>query len=254
EKFLSGHLKGRYQQRLGPEVAERLKVRTVDPKTVALTKAIDPAAVGVPKPATELHAGTANNAGRIEVAGQKIDLATTSEIKEEGGNWVVTETMRTPMGPAVDRGVLEKGTLVLRKRSITQGPVSVDFESRDGKVKGEMKMNGQARPIAIDAGGELFADGPGATDVVATPLAEGYSTTFRNFDAQAQQVRPVQLKVLGSEKVTVPAATIPIAMPASDSLSPLANTMRSTRPRSAPIATRIPISRVRLLTRYESTP
>ena len=69
-------------------------------------------------------------------------------------------------------------------------------------------MNGQARPIAIDAGGELFADGPGATDVVATlPLAEGYSTTFRNFDAQAQQVRPVQLKVLGSEKVTVPAGT-----------------------------------------------
>ena len=208
EKFLSGHLKGRYQEYLGPEVSERLKVLTVDPKTVTLTKKIDPAAVGVPKPATELHAGTANYAVRIEVAGQKIDLATTSEIKEEGGNWVVTETMTTPMGPAVDRGVLEKGTLVLRKRSITQGPVSVDFESRDGKVKGEMKMNGQARPIAIDAGGELFADGPGATDVVATlPLAEGYSTTFRNFDAQAQQVRPVQLKVLGSEKVTVPAGT-----------------------------------------------
>jgi dipeptidyl aminopeptidase/acylaminoacyl peptidase len=208
EKFLAGHLNGRFQEYLGPEVSARLKVLTVDPKTVTLTKKADPSTVGVPKPALDLHAGTSSYAVRMEMGEQKVNLSATSEIKEEDGAWVVTETMNTPMGVAVDRGVLEKGTLILRKRAITQGPMAIEYESRDGKLKGEMKMNGQARPIAVDTGGDLFADGPGSTDVVATlPLADGYTTTFRNFDAQSQQVRSVQLKVLGSEQVTVPAGT-----------------------------------------------
>jgi hypothetical protein len=136
-------------------------------------------------------------------------MTAASEIKkQDDGTWLAVETMNTPMGAAVDRTVLEKDTLVLRKRTITQGPVSVDLESRDGKITGEMKMNGQGKPIAVDSGGELFADGAGSNDVIATlPLADGYSTTFRNFDAQAQQVRSVQLRVLGSESVTVPAGT-----------------------------------------------
>ena len=209
EKFLAGHLKGRYQEYLGADVSARLKVLTVDPKTVTLTKKVDPATAGVPKPAMELRAGTSNYAVSLEMGGQKMALSATSEIKkQEDGTWLAVETLTTPMGAAVDRTVLEKDTLVMRKRTITQGPVSVDLDSRDGKVTGEMKMNGQPKPIAVDTGGELFADGAGSNDVIATlPLAEGYQTTFRNFDAQAQQVRSVQLKVLGSESVTVPAGT-----------------------------------------------
>ncbi len=208
EKFLSAHLKGRYQEYLGPEVADRLKTLTVDPKTVTLTKRIDPTTVGVPKPATDLRAGSSSYAVKLDLGGQSMDLTMAIDIKDDPAGWVVTETVDTPMGAAIDRGVLEKGTLVLRNRTITQGPMNVELESRDGKIKGEMKMNGQAKPIAVDAGGELFADGAGSLDVIATlPLAEGYATTFRNFDAESLQVRLVQLNVLGSEKVTVPAGT-----------------------------------------------
>ena len=39
------------------------------------------------------------------------------------------------------------------------------------------------------------------------PLAEGYSITFRNFDLQKQKPKIVQLKVAGTEAVTVPAGT-----------------------------------------------
>jgi hypothetical protein len=35
-------------------------------------------------------------------------------VKADGGAWVVTETTKTPAGDAVDRIVLEKGTLVVR--------------------------------------------------------------------------------------------------------------------------------------------
>jgi hypothetical protein len=91
---------------------------------------------------------------------------------------------------------------------IHQGPAVVEVQFADNKATGKMTMNGQERPITADLGGSLFADGPGSASVIAAlPLAEGYTTTFRNFDIMAQRVKPRLLKVTGSEKVTVPAGT-----------------------------------------------
>ena len=71
-----------------------------------------------------------------------------------------------------------------------------------------MNLNGQNRPISADLGGPLFADSAGAKQSISClPLAEGYSTTFRNFDIQKQKVKLMQLKVTGVDKVTVPAGT-----------------------------------------------
>jgi len=64
--------------------------------------------------------------------------------------------------------------------------------------------------------GPLFADIPGSEITIGClPLAEGYSTTFRTWDieklalnSQARDIaRLVQLNVVGSERVTVPAGT-----------------------------------------------
>jgi hypothetical protein len=71
-----------------------------------------------------------------------------------------------------------------------------------------MSMNGQDRPISVDVGGPLFADAAASQHSIAClPLAEGYSTTFRNFDLQKQKVKLMQLKVVSSENITVPAGT-----------------------------------------------
>ena len=54
----------------------------------------------------------------------------------------------------------------------------------------------------------LDCDGGGAFDVLARlPLTADYSTTFRNFDVQKQKAQLKQLKVVGTESVTVPAGT-----------------------------------------------
>jgi hypothetical protein len=112
------------------------------------------------------------------------------------------------MGTIVDEATNDKGTLLLRKRVVNQGPAVVEVAFAGGKATGKMAMNGQERPISADVGGSLFADGAGGSDVVAAlPLAAGYTTTFRNFDIMAQRVKPRQLKVTGSEKVTVPAGS-----------------------------------------------
>jgi dipeptidyl aminopeptidase/acylaminoacyl peptidase len=207
EKFLAKHLGGRYQESMTPAISARMAELTVDPKTVKLSRKVEVSATA-PKPAVDLTAGTATYKARLEAGGQTIPMDLTRTVKDENGSWVVNETSAMPMGTMSDEATIDKGTLLLRKRVIHQGPAVVDVSFADNKATGKITVNGQERPITADLGGALFADGPGASDVVAAlPLAEGYSTTFRNFNLMSQQVKLRQLKVTGSEKVTVPAGT-----------------------------------------------
>jgi hypothetical protein len=137
-----------------------------------------------------------------------VSLNKTTSIKEENGAWTATDTMETPMGQVTDTTTLEKGTLALRKRSVHQGPGAININVTGNQATGSMTMNGQERPISVDLGGPLFADGAGGQQAIGSlPLAEGYTTTFRNLDVRKQKVKLLQLKVAGTEKVTVPAGT-----------------------------------------------
>jgi dipeptidyl aminopeptidase/acylaminoacyl peptidase len=208
EKFLAKHLGGRYQESMTPEVAERLKEISVDVKTVEARKKTEASVSSLPKPAVDLRPGTNNYKASIEASGQSIPMTIKTETKEENGAWVVTETATLPMVEINDRTTLEKGSLVVTSRSIKQGAMAVDLVFKDNKASGTMTVNGQTKPVAVDLGGALFADGAGAHMVMASlPLAEGYTVTFRNFDVQTQTVKLMQLKVVGTEKVTVPAGT-----------------------------------------------
>jgi hypothetical protein len=189
-------------------VATRLKEITVDPATVNLAAPAAAPAASLPKPAVELTPGKSQYKVTMNAGGQTMNMDSTSEIREENGNWVVTETAKTPMGDISDQSVLAKGTLVPLSRVVHQGPVTIDMTFKDGKVTGTMAANGQNRPISAELGGPLFGDGAGAHDVLASlPLAEGYAVAFRNFDVQSGKVKVMQLNVTGSEKVTVPAGT-----------------------------------------------
>jgi len=209
EKFLAKHLGGRYQEGATPEVSARLNEITVDIKTVKVMRKIDSSAVGTPKPATDLKAGTTNYEAKLEIGGQSIPLSITSTITEDGGSWSILETLKTPQGDATDATHVDKGSLVVTRREIKQGPLSVDVEFKVDKATGTMTMNGKSKPIAQEIGGALYADGAGAYEAMAAlPLAEGYATTFRNFDIQKQKIKLMQLKVVGTEKVSGPAGAI----------------------------------------------
>jgi dipeptidyl aminopeptidase/acylaminoacyl peptidase len=208
EKFFAKHLNGRFQESMTPEVETRLKEITVDPKTVVLQKKVDVTAVGLPTPARSLTPATLSYGVSIAIAGQTMNMTASTEVRKEGDALIVTDRAKTPMGEATDVATLDATTLALRKRTVSQGPMSISFEVKDGKAVGEMKMGGDPKPMTVDLGGPLFADGPGAYQVIAAlPLAEGYTTTFRNLDVQSQKGKVVQLAVAGSESVTVPAGT-----------------------------------------------
>jgi hypothetical protein len=166
------------------------------------------AASELPKPAVDLRPGTHNYKAAIALGGQEMAFTVKTDVKEENGAWTVNETAVMPQGEVVDVSTIEKGSLLLKRRMIKQGPVTVEMNVAPNKVSGSMTMNGQTTPIDVDPGGALFADGAGTYEVIASlPLADGYTLSFRNFDVQKKKPQIKQLKVVGTESVTVPAGT-----------------------------------------------
>jgi dipeptidyl aminopeptidase/acylaminoacyl peptidase len=203
EKFLAKYLGGRYQESMTPEVSQRLNEINVDVKTVTMPKMMT-ASADLPKPAVDLRPGTYNYKASIALGGQEIPLTMKTDIKEENGAWTVNETALTPQGEIVDVSTIEKGSLLLKRRFIKQGPLTIEMNVAPNKLSGSTTINGESKPIDADPGGALFADGAGAFDVIAAlPLADGYSLSFRNFDVQKQKPQIKQLKVVGTESVTV---------------------------------------------------
>jgi len=208
EKFFAHYLGGRYQEDMTPEVATRLKEITVDPKTVVLARKIDAASVTAPTIAAPLQPALYKYKVTIQMGAQSIPLTLANEIKSEGGAWMVTNRMSSPVGEATDTFVLDQHTLLVRKRSIHQGPVEIELAFQDNKATGSMKMNGGDKPITVEMGGPVFPEAAAAPAVLAClPLADGYATAFRTFDVQKQKEQVMQLQVAGSEKVIVPAGT-----------------------------------------------
>ena len=208
EKFFARYLGGRYQEDMTPEVAERLKEITVDPKTVVLARKVDPETVGTLKFATAPQAGTLKYNVTIQAGSQAIQLTLSNEIKAEGGGWTVTNHMSSAMNQATDTFVLDKDTLAVRTRSIHQGPLQMELAFQGNRVTGTMKLSGVDKAVAVDIGGPVFPEMASAPSVFAClPLAEGYAVAFRIFDTQKQKDRVMQLRVTGSEMVTVPAGS-----------------------------------------------
>jgi hypothetical protein len=208
EKFLAAHLEGRYQADGTPEVTARLKEIAVNPKTVTISKLPDASKVSSPKPAVDLTAGAYNYVAKIAAAGQNMAFRLSTIIKDENGSWTAVETMQTPMGLATETTVLEKGSLIVKQRTLMQGEAAINVDFTPDKASGNLTINGNEQPISIALGGPVFADAAGAQQVIAClPLADGYATLFRNFDIQKQKEKVMQLKVAAHEAVTVPAGT-----------------------------------------------
>ncbi len=208
EKFLAKYLGGRCQEDMKPEVSARLNQISVDPKTVVLAKKIDPKSVTAPKPVRDLAPMTAEYVAKFQGGGQTATFGTTLSIKEDAGGWIAVETAKTPMGEAVDTTTIEKGTLLVTKRSIKQGPSTVDLVFANNKATGTFAMSGQSKQVDADLGGPIFADGAGTYAVLAMlPLENDFVAHFRNFDLQRQKASIKRVAVTGTEDVTVAAGT-----------------------------------------------
>ena len=93
------------------------------------------------------------------------------------------------MGDVTDQTTLEKGSLVVKKRSITQGPMAIDLSFDNNKATGTMARATSRRRSMPTSAACSSPTAPARHEVIAAlPLAEGYETTFRNFNLQTQKV------------------------------------------------------------------
>ena len=176
-------------------------------------------APGAPKPALPPKPGTWNYLSRSNVGEtQKPNSVATysTTVKDAGNAWTVTVAMKFPEGPVTGVWTVDKGTLVLRKMSFRHfvhpdqrwKPVAIDLTFTDHKVTGtSTNANGQTKHLAFDLTGPIFADIESLVTIGCLPLADGYSTTVRQWDVLQLQERLWRLKVLATERVTVPAGT-----------------------------------------------
>jgi hypothetical protein len=161
-----------------------------------------------PKPAVSLKAGTYHYTAKLEMNGQEMSLKITTTVKDEGSTWLATDVMETPQGNATDTATIDKSSLTLLKRTLQQGPMTINLDFAGNKATGTATVNGQEHAIAADLGGALFGEAAGAEQVIAClPLAAGYAVKVRNFDLETQTVKMRQITVTTVEKVTVPSGT-----------------------------------------------
>ncbi len=197
EKFLAKHLGGRFQDGGTPEVMQRLKEITVDPKTVTLLKKAQ--AGPLPTPVADLGTYTVAYKGAIAVQGRDLPFTVTREVKEDGDQWQIQDTVAMGMMGEMKQSVnLEKGTLKQRKSSLKQGPINIELAFADGKVTGSMAMGGAPKNLSLEVGSEFYGEHDEA--LARLPLAEGYTVVLKTFDAQKQKTALKQVKVLGIEE------------------------------------------------------
>ena len=160
----------------------------------------------VPKLASHLHPETYKYRVQFDNDGVNTTVGLSTTVSADRAGWIVTDLLDTPRGQVIDKSTLEKNSLALLKRNLTQGSVSLNLDFRNDRALGDLNINGIPQHISVDLGGPLFADAAGWEEVIAClPLAPGYTTTIRNFDLQKQAPKMMQLKIAGVERVAVQA-------------------------------------------------
>ena len=198
---------------------------TVPPKTVAQAENAIPTSVGTPKPSVVPTAGTWRYKETDSLPKLNNHSTFSITIKDDGAVWTITTAWKFPEGPVTDVSTLEKGTLILRKEAFGHflhkdqpwKPVAINLDFTTNKVTGAMKYaTGPDKPVSVDLSGPVFAYAPGPELTIGfLPLTEGYEATLRCFDIERLAVKPqapdkeklLQLKVVGKERITVPAGT-----------------------------------------------
>lgn len=208
EKFLAKHLGGRYQEGMKPEVAKKLQDMTVDIKTVKAPEKVS-TFIPLPKPTEDLKEGKFNYAVKLAAGPQNIAMDMTRDVKKENGKWTIVDAVKSPMGEIREQSTLEPVTLKCLMRMMKQGPATVEMNYSDAEVNGHIDMgNGQKKPMTIKLERPIAVDGAGADLVLArVPFKENETVTMETVDVMTAQIKKYEVKLIGTEKITVPAGS-----------------------------------------------
>lgn len=175
EEFIGKNLNVNYEKDMKPEIANKLKEITVDVATLTMPKKINIAAVKeLPAPTGDLKEGNYTYTIMLEMSGQKIPMTMTRSVRQQDGNWVITDAVKSPMGDQSDEGIFTARTLKPVSRSVSAGGnIMATYAYTSGKIT--TTMQGKANDAEVS--GAYLPDGGGNDMILAQlPLKEGYET------------------------------------------------------------------------------
>ncbi len=214
EEFMATHLGGRYQAEMSAPVAERLAAITVDVDSVVVEDVADEldAARTLPLPtvdAQQIAEGEFNYTTTLTLPNGEMVVNASREvarrIEDTRQILAIRTDSRTPMGQLSDRFVIDGTSLRPIRRTIEQGPSTVNVEFGTREVSGAIEMQGNEIPISIELDAPVFGGDAGLELALAgLELRDGLRTNLRIAVVGTQQrVRYYRAEVSGPETVEV---------------------------------------------------
>lgn len=198
EVFLGKTLHARYQEEMKPDARQRLAEITVDVSKLTQAKKMQIVAMKeLPAPSSDFASGTYNYNVSLEMSGHKIPMTLSRTVKEENGNWVVTDVYKSAMGNQSDEAVYKKGSLRPVSRKASGNGQEATYAFDENKIT--TTIGGKSNTETV--GGAYIHDGGGNDMLIAhMPLKEGYETGLYVADQEGKS-RLNKLTVSGKETV-----------------------------------------------------
>jgi hypothetical protein len=214
ERFLAGHLGGRYQESVKPEIEEKLADITVPVDSVAMPEmpeGIEEAEkAGFPEfQPEEMKETMTEYSLTVNTAGQEILMSGTETVEKAEYNGTPSFLIRSSQTSSTLNIETE---LYIRRDNlhpvysvIKQGPVHITLEYGEDEISGEIIMGGNSMPMSMELDAPVLGSSQLESVIHTLPLEEGFKTTFRTFDLRSRSIQLHSLEVTGTEKVSVPA-------------------------------------------------
>jgi dipeptidyl aminopeptidase/acylaminoacyl peptidase len=211
ERFFAKHLNGRVQEDVREAIQKKLNDITVDIKTVTMPKKVETGT------ATELKSydgsmiklGKTNYLLTVETQGQKFNMNIDRTLTKElfnGKDVIRSVDITSGMMGGNDTLLVDAKTLLPVSRIIKQGMGTVHLKFENGKVEGMLEAGPQKLPINVNVDVPIVSDGAGVEMMIESlSLTENTTLKFYQLDLMSAKTKEYILKVVGNEKISVPA-------------------------------------------------
>jgi hypothetical protein len=162
----------------------------------------------MPPSTTVLTASNCQYRSTIQLDGLPVSMDMTRQIKSENGNWVISEKTASLFGNSLEINTIDQKSMKPVKRILENGQLKIELDYAPTAIKGKVQGGSIDRIIALQTEQPILTDGAGLDLVIGSlPLREGFIGYYRTFNPQSHQIKINQVKVIGMERVTVPAGS-----------------------------------------------
>jgi hypothetical protein len=160
----------------------------------------------LPQPTRVVAAVNLSYRSTILLNGESVSSDMTRQITADNGNWVVSEKVSSIFGNSLEINTIDQKIMKPVKRVIENGALKIELDYTPTMIKGSVVGGAMDRIIALQTEEAIFTDGAGMDLVIGSlPLRDGFMGYYRTFNPQSHQIKINQVKVVGVERVNVPA-------------------------------------------------